>query len=332
VNRKAFAASIGAAIVGFPQIARATGGLEIGGRVSEPAVRVLLARGSNIPMPAQLDAWHFLWSGETYRGDFAFVRLADGKQGLINVLPLDSYLYGVSGAEVSTTWPSEVQKAQAILSRTYVMRRSRVDRPYDVLATDGDQSYCGIDGESVERHAAVDMTAGKIVTYEKRPASVAFSACCGGRTADPGDAGPASVPYLRSFVDPHCVGTLYHHWEVRVPYASIAGRLDLERAGALRSVTLRNFGNGLRPRQLRFAGTDATIDVDVDTFRAAAGFRVVRSTFLRAITPTGRELLVGGNGFGHGVGMCQWGARAMAASGASAAEIIAFYFPKTAIA
>jgi stage II sporulation protein D len=330
MNRKAFVASAGAALA-LPQAARATGGLDIGGAVKEPFVRVLLASGSNIPKPSQLDAWHFLWNGHTYRGGFAFVSLADGKEGLIDVVPLDSYLYGITCEELSPAWPSEVQKAQAILSRTHITARLGADKRYDIVASEKDQRYGGIDVESVERRAAVDSTAGTIVIYETSPAVVAFSACCGGRTADPADVGSSAVPYLCSFPDPHCSGTRYHHWETRIAYPSIASRLDLERAGALRSVELRNFGNGQRPRQLTFTGTAATVDVDTVAFRLVAG-PSVRSTFLHLVAPTVEELIVAGNGSGHGVGMCQWGANVMASSGASAAEIIAFYFPKTAIA
>jgi len=332
VNRKAFAVSLGAALVAFPRVARATGGLEIGGPVKEPAVRILLASGPNIPPPKQLDAWYFAWNGRTYRGGYAFVPLPGGKQGLIDVVPLDSYLYGVVSTELSPAWPSEAQKAQAILARTFVTTKLRPEKPYDVVATDSDQHYGGIEGESVEGRAAVDTTAGKIVTYAKSPAQVYYSSCCGGRTADAAEIwGGSKVPYLRSIADPHCVGTPDYRWETRVAYDGVQRRFDLARAGALRSVQLRDLGSSLRPKALTFAGSSANVDVSTDAFRAAVGYGVVRSTFLRSVTLSGEELVVAGNGFGHGVGMCQHGARAMAASGASAVEIIAFYFPNTAL-
>jgi stage II sporulation protein D len=278
-----------------------------------------------------LDTWHFLWNGHSYRGAFAFVALPGGNEGLIDIVPLDSYLYGITETEVSTAWPGEVQRAQAILARTYISHRIGADKPYDIVASEKYQNYGGIESESIERRSAVDTTAGRIVTYEKSPALVAFSACCGGRTADPADLGTSGTPYLQSFPDPHCVGTRYHHWKVRVPYAALARRLDLEQIGTLHSVELRNFGNGLRPGQLSFVGSAATIEIETAAFRTAADSKTVRSTFLHSVAPAGEDLTVAGNGFGHGVGMCQWGARVMAAAGASASEIIAFYFPKTAL-
>ena len=322
---------MGAALVAVPGVARATGGLKVGGPVREPVVRILLASGNNIPAAQQLDAWYFSWNGRTYRGAFALVSLSGNKQGLIDFVPLDSYLYGVVSAEVSPAWPSEAQKAQAILARTYVTTKLRPDKPYDVVATDSDQHYGGIQSESVEGRAAVDATAGRLVIYAKAPAQVAYSSCCGGRTADPAEVWRSSVPYLRSFADPHCAGTPEYRWDERVSYDAVRSSLDLPRAGSLRAVELRHVGPSGRPKELAFTGSSATVEVETSAFRAAAGLKAVRSTFLRGVTPAGDDLIVAGNGRGHGVGMCQWGARAMAAGGASAADIIAFYFPKTAI-
>ncbi len=163
---------MGAALVAVPGVARATGGLKVGGPVKEPVVRILLASGDNIPAAQQLDAWYFSWIGRTYRGAFALVSLSGNKQGLIDFVPLDSYLYGVVSAEVSPAWPSEAQKAQAILARTYVTTKLRPDKPYDVVATDSDQRYGGIQSESVEGRAAVDgRQAGSLSTPRLQPRS-----------------------------------------------------------------------------------------------------------------------------------------------------------------
>src|ERR1700686_730246 len=175
---------MGAAVVALPRVARATGGLKVGGPVKEPVVRILLASGANIAPAKQLDELYFSWSGRTYRGGFALVPLPGNRAGLIDFVPLDSYLYGVVSAEVSPAWPSEAQKAQAILARTYVTTKLRPDKPYDVVASNSDQQYGGIQSESVEGRAAVDATAGKFVLYSGAVAHVAYSSCCGGRTAD----------------------------------------------------------------------------------------------------------------------------------------------------
>lgn len=331
MTRREFAASIGAAAIIFPGRAFASGGLESGGGSGkETLVRVLLGTGSDISSARQLDAWHFAWNGRSYRGGFAIVPLDGGKQGLIDALPLDSYLYGVVSREVSSAWPLAALQAQAILARTYVATKLRPDKQYDVVVGVSDQTFGAIETETVEARAAVDATAGRLVTYRGVTAHVAYSACCGGRTADPADVWNSSIPYLHSVVDPHCAGSPGYRWETRVDRDAL-GSLNLARCGTLRSVEMRGMTRSGRPRQLAFNGSATTVQVETDSFRAAAGMSVVRSTYLRSVVPSGDALEIAGNGSGHGVGMCQWGARAMAAAGASAADIIAFYFPTTKI-
>jgi peptidoglycan hydrolase-like amidase len=222
VKRRAFVTAAGAAALFAPRAARATGGLDVGEPQVQRSVRVLLASGDGFASPRQLDAWHFAWNGRSYRGAFAFVTLDDGRRGLLNVLPLDAYLPGVLGAEVSAGWPAAAQQAQAIVARTYALRKLRPEKLYDVTAGDADQSYGGIESESVEGRAAVDATSGTIVTYRGLPAHVAFSSCCGGRTADAVDVWRTPYPYLRSVEDPHCAESPEFRWEALVPYDGLA--------------------------------------------------------------------------------------------------------------
>jgi stage II sporulation protein D len=335
VKRRAFVTAAGAAALFAPRAARATGGLDVGEPQVQRSVRVLLASGDGFASPRQLDAWHFAWNGRSYRGAFAFVTLDDGRRGLLNVLPLDAYLPGVLGAEVSAGWPAAAQQAQAIVARTYALRKLRPEKLYDVTAGDADQSYGGIESESVEGRAAVDATSGTIVTYRGLPAHVAFSSCCGGRTADAVDVWRTPYPYLRSVEDPHCAESPEFRWEALVPYDGLARALDLGRLGAPRAVELREVDGSGRPRAVAFSGAGPEVEVATRDLRSAAGPSVVRSTYLREVRLQSdgerRLLAIEGNGRGHGVGMCQWGARGMAASGSRADEIVAFYFAGTAL-
>lgn len=326
-----FVTALGASIIPIPVAAQATGGDGVDGPVNERLVRVLLASGDALGEPKQIDAWHFAWNGRTYRGGYAYVPLGGGRRGLINALPLDDYLYGVISRELSPEWPRATQEAQAIVARTYVISKMQPDKMYDVVTTDSDQRYAGIPSESVEGRAAVDATAGTIVVYRGAPARTAFSACCGGRTADSQDVWGAALPYLKSFVDPNCAGTPDYRWQVQIPYDALQRTLDLSRAGTLQGVELKNVTASGRPRSVVFEGSASRVEVPTGTFRAAAGMTVVRSTFLRNVTAGPGGLTISGNGSGHGVGMCQWGARKMGDRGASGADIVAFYFPNTTL-
>jgi len=334
MDRRAFITLTGAALVGFPRVARATGGLDITAPESRHVVRVLLASGA-FEAPQPVDSWRFGWSGRTFRGTFDTVVLPDGRPGLVNTLPLDAYLYGVLSKEVAASWAPGAQQAQALVARTYALLKLRPERAYDVAAGQSDQIYGGIESETVEGRAAVDATAGTIVTFDGLPAHVAYSACCGGRTADAADVWKTPLPYLPSLPDPHCAGTPGFTWQVELPFGTVAGAFGARLAdiGALRSVDLRVDDPAARPREIAFVGAASTFETTPAAFRTAVGPSLIRSAFVRqvAVEKGGASLALSGTGHGHGVGLCQWGARVMGSQGAAAADIVSFYLPGTAL-
>jgi stage II sporulation protein D len=294
-------------------------------------MRVLLASGP-VEAPGPADDWHFMWQGRGYRGSFAVVRLPDGRDGLVNMLPLDAYLYGVLAKEVSPSWPAASQQAQAIISRTYALGKLRPENAYDVVASEADQHYGGIEGESVQGRAAIDATGGVIATYLGMPAHVAYSSCCGGKTAAAGDVWDTPFPYLPSMTDPNCVGSPAYDWQAVVPLATIEAALPAcTDIGSLRSVALAVANPGDRPTGISFVGSGATFVTTPKVFRESIGASVIRSAFVHSarVQNGGTSLGLTGTGRGHGVGMCQWGARAMGEQGSSAHDILAFYLPGT---
>lgn len=334
--RRSFLLSSAAAAcaAAWPRVARATGGLDVDDQAPVlHQMRVLLASGTYAPAQ-QLDTWHFAWNGGTYRGTAATVALRDGRNALVNTLPLDAYLYGVLSKEVEASWAAAAQQAQAIVARTYALHKLRPEAAYDVTAGDADQNYGGIASETVDGRAAVDATAGVILTYGGLPAHVAYSASCGGRTADAGAVWGTPYPYLASIVDPNCVGTPGFDWQVsvRTDVLDRAFGTAFASVGALRAVTLQVDAPNERPRAIGFSGASANFQTPVPHFRMAVGPALVRSAFLHTATLAGdgSTLSLAGTGHGHGVGLCQWGARTLGENGASAAQIVAFYFPGTA--
>jgi stage II sporulation protein D len=332
VRRNEFLIASGA-FAAIPRVARATGGLDIENAESNVAMRVLLARGSFVP-PEPLDSWRFAWDGRTYRGTFASVRLLDGSTGLVNTVPLDAYLYGVVGKEISPTWPHASQQAQAIAARTYALLKLRPDRSYDVVAAESDQHYGGIEGESVECRAAIDATAAQIVTYQNLPAHVAYSSCCGGVTANAADVWKTPEPYLTSVADAYCADAPNFEWTVDIESADIASAFRARfPIGDLRDVHVAIPAPNARPTDVTFVGSSSTFDATPAEVRNAIGPSVVRSTYIRSasVGRGGGLVTIAGTGRGHGVGLCQWGCRGLGLVGASAAAIVACYFPGTAL-
>ncbi|MBD5635502.1 MAG: SpoIID/LytB domain-containing protein, partial [Candidatus Eremiobacteraeota bacterium] len=275
--------SAAAAFAVVPSVARATGGRDVESAESVVSLRVLLASGS-FPSPQPLDGWHFAWDGRTYRGTYEIVGLPDGRSGLVNVVPLDAYLYGVLGKEISASWAPGSQQAQAIVSRTYALGKIRPGKPYDVVAAESDQHYGGMEGESVECRAAIDATAAQIVTFERKPARVAYSSCCGGRTAASADVWKTAYPYLTSVADPNCSGAPNFTWTAQIVRddLEIAFGPRLEAIGALRDVRLDTSDPGARPSGIAFLGSAATFETSPAEFRTVLGSGLVRSTFVRS--------------------------------------------------
>lgn len=317
--------------------ARATGGRDVGGVIAGHDMRVLLASGPLAAPAAEIiDAYQFRWNDHIYRGRFESVTLPDGRIGLVNVVPLDAYLYGVISKEVSAGWPRAALEAQAIVARTYALTKQRPGKPYDVLAGESDQVYGGVQSETVEARDAVDATAGQVVTYAGTPAHVAFGSCCGGHTADAADIWGTDYPYLRGVADPHCTIAPEYRWERDLPFDEFSRALAPQAsvAGTVQRVELRDVDETGRARHVALVGDRGIAEMKMTVFRNTLGTAVVRSTLVRSVDiKRGGDaaVAIAGTGRGHGVGLCQWGTRGMASQGAQAAEIVGFYFPATAI-
>ncbi|WP_135555024.1 SpoIID/LytB domain-containing protein [Paenibacillus cymbidii] len=175
-------------------------------------------------------------SGRTYRG-FAELSQLNGKLAVINELPLEQYLYAVVSSEMSTGWPLEALKAQAVAARTYAVRKNMAYTVADVTDTTLDQAYEGKEFDDVVK--AVDATRGEIIVDAAgKPIEALFSSNAGGMTADNAEAWRGKAPYFRAGASPDdgdAAGRL--NW-LRVAMAD--GRLGYVRSDLLRDTGQRN--------------------------------------------------------------------------------------------
>lgn len=148
---------------------------------------------------------------KAYRGTFTVA--SDGKKlTLVNVVPLEQYLYAVVPSEMPKTWLPEALKAQAVAARSYALA-TRKTGAFDVYPDTRDQVYGGLDAEAPTSTAAVDATAGDILTYDGRTAKTYFFSTSGGRTAAVSDVWKSTpIPYLVSVPDPYDSLSPYHDW------------------------------------------------------------------------------------------------------------------------
>jgi stage II sporulation protein D len=295
---------------------------------SVPALRVLLGNGDAQP----LDAGTFTYDGRKYRGSFA--RSPDG--GVVTTVPVEQYLYSVVAREMSPGWPPAALQAQAICARTYVLQRSAPGRAYDLVSSESDQIYRGLESEAADTTAAVDATAGRVLRFGGAFASIAYSSSCGGHTESSADAwGGVPRPYLEGVVCPWCTASPDYHWTNTIQGDDVARVVaqTLSPIGALQSVRVSQADASGRARQIEItAAAGVRFTASATDFRRIIGSRVVRSLLIRSIVAgPASQFVIEGSGLGHGVGLCQWGANGMASAGKSAQDILAFYFPGTAL-
>jgi stage II sporulation protein D len=291
------------------------------------ALRVLLGNGT----AQRVDAQTFLFDGRRYRGTFS---TADGG-AVINTLPLEQYLYSVVSREMPHSWPQAALQAQAIVARTYVLQRSSPSRAYDLVPSEANQVYTGIDAEHPETSAAVDATAGQVLRYGNAFAQVLYSSCCGGHTESNGDAwGGLPIAYLCGVQCAYCNDSPWYKWTQHIPLTQVQDALSspLRGIGDITDITTDAPDPSGRARFWTFAGSVGSHVIKAEDVRRALGTRVLPSLLVHQIAvQAGQRVDIEGGGLGHGVGLCQWGARGMAFTGADARAILAYYYPGTGI-
>jgi stage II sporulation protein D len=299
----------------------------------------LLVAGQQLSSPIKLlssDGQERIRLGKKfYRGDI-LIRAASGDRlDIIEYLPLEDYLYGVLPVEMSPDWPLEALKAQAVASRTYALKYINPARDYDV--TDGVemQVYGGTSKGNARIIEAVTSTRGEVLKYKGRLVTAFFHACCGGHTGSAKSAwGEELIKPLYGVTDPFCSGSRHSRWEFYVPAQDLLKFIQTRGSTALKVKGVRVYrkdGSG-RAATLRFTTDRGVKDAPVTELRKYLGNYEFRSTLITRITPVKGGYEFGGRGWGHGVGMCQEGAKYMAMRGRSYKKILRHYYPGAAIA
>jgi len=296
---------------------------------STPELRVLLGQGTLVGGTGG----GFTFDGRAYRGRAA--QLADGS--VVSTVKLEEYLYSVVPREMSPSWPAASLQAQAICARTYVLERSNPRRAYDVVPSELDQVYSGIATESAAGRAAVDASAGMVLSYGTAFAQVMYSSCCGGHTEASSEAwGGAPIPYLEGVACTTCTSSPYYRWNRSIDTAAVARAFsaELSAVGPLQAVSEGERDASGRARSFVLQGERGAVPVRGEVFRLRLGPRVLPSLLITKFEPATEapeRIVIEGGGLGHGVGLCQWGARGLALEGAALSDILHFYFPGTEI-
>jgi stage II sporulation protein D len=323
-------------------------------------IRVGDARGGAAPMTLSSSGGIVSVNGKRYRGDL-LLSPADSGLVVVNRLDIEAYLRGVVPREMGIRGDNEraALEAQAVAARSYaVVRLHNASRAYDLAATTSDQVYGGVEAENALADAAVAATEALVLMYDGRIVNAPYSSTCGGSTAEPSEVWRSrNEPFLQRVSD-------------RIPgsdrfYCDIAPRFRWERSWRHDTLTaiveryLRSYAQvpagpvgsvrGLSVEGRTPSGRVAAINLETDRGRyrlqgndiryvlRSPGGELLNSTYFSPEIVAGSDgrlsrLTIRGLGYGHGIGMCQWGAIGRARAGQDFRTILRTYFPGTDVA
>jgi stage II sporulation protein D len=282
-----------------------------------------------------------------YPGAVSVRSADDGTLSLTVALPFERYLEGI--AEVPPSWPPAALDAQAIAARSYALAHIGFDGPEGaevqkpICATTDCQVYGGIavpPTPGIRRwYAAVRRTAGQALVFDGRPADTVYFSTSNGRTYGNEDVfGSSPLPYLRPVVEQDDGASPQSRWNVALPFRDLATFLseDGEWPAGARIAFVERAGS-----MVVVKGPRLTKSIDADSFRYAVNEwapclqpgryptdnlpTTIPSGWYDATSRHGRAIVTG-RGWGHGVGMVQWGAYGKAKRGWSAARILSYYY------
>lgn len=262
-----------------------------------------------------------IWIGDRwYRGKVRLIRQGHGVTA-VNLVDLEEYLYSVVGSEAYPTWPMEALKSQAVVARTYALYKSSKggNRHYDLDTTTKTQVYKGLETEFVTTHEAVNETGGQVLTHNGKVILAAFHSSSGGHTENVEDVWSSSLPYLRGVVDYDQLAPVFQ-WRKSFS-ASQMGQL-IGGIGAVRSLIPQRTTPHGRIITLKVVGTHGSKSITDDNLRKALN---LKST-LFTVSANGETFQIDGRGYGHGIGLSQWGSHYLAEQGIPYDQIVSHYY------
>jgi stage II sporulation protein D len=233
----------------------------------------------------------------------------------------------VVAVEVRPEWEMEALKAQAVISRTYAFyqKRKNGDAIYHIASSVIDQVYKG-NNRDIRVTQAVEETKGEILTFDNKPIESFYHSTCGGKTEKPEDVFGKNYPYLKSVESP-CDLSPYAQWERDIQISEIEQALDVQ---GLKELSIKSHTSADRVREVEITTNSGLETISALDLRKALGWKNLPSTNF-SLSRVGDSVVFKGKGYGHGVGLCQWGTLQMARDGKNYKEILSFFYPGTVI-
>ena len=269
-----------------------------------------------------------IYGGRPFRG-YLTVLINGGRLIVVSQMPLESYLVGVVNGEIDSSWPMDAVKAQVVAARSYALYQMKVQALYYDLKTDvTSQVYAGFDSEDERTREAVKATRGQVLYKDEDLIQTFFHSSCGGNTTSAREVWGMAQPAQEGVYCGECEEAPYARWNlpleageiIRVVKAFFPGVDEVSSMGVHR----RSRDGRI---QTLFAETGkGRVLFDAGEFRKEMGYRRLPSTSF-SLGMSGDRIILTGQGYGHGVGLCQWGARGSALRGMDYKQILRKYYP-----
>ncbi len=265
------------------------------------------------------------YNGRIYRGAIWFkpIRAAgEASFQAINLVDLEDYLLSVVPSEMPSSWAKEAVKAQSIAARSYAVAnfwKNEKDN-YDLKDTTDDQVYLGVESETAAGNLACDETAGIVLKHNQKVISAFFHSTSGGATEVGENVWGKEIPYVQSVVD-YDDSSPHFSWLRRFPVDQAEKAFALK-PGSLLSIQPFWKVASNRVKQAAVVSLDNTTIVTGERLRQL--FKLPSSIF--NVSFEDGSYIFAGRGFGHGLGMSQYGAKTLAESGYNAAQILSYYY------
>jgi stage II sporulation protein D len=261
------------------------------------------------------------------------LRVAVSKSPLqILEIPLEEYLLGVLAGELPHDWPEEALKAQAVAARTYALYRKQHPqaKTYDITSDVNDQAFRLREDYPRQFISAVQATRGETLWWQGHLIPAFFHSCCGGRTEQAAHVWKWAnkYPFYEIKEDPFCKKCPDGKWEFEVTKDEMTFLLQTHRlaSGQVDHIIPYSSDKSHRMHEVAIITDAESVALTSNRFRQLIGYGRVRSTAFNVLEQDDRFVFIGA-GHGHGVGLCQWGARGMSEQGKSYREILQFYYP-----
>lgn len=299
---------------------------------AEETIKVLMLDSPDNPLPSEeaerieVLQGKVFFNGQAYAGSFEIIKDKNGLY-VINTIPFEKYIEGVVASEIGRDWELEALKSQAVISRTYAVfnKNLNINKNFHVTSSVLHQLYKG-DNDDPLITRAVEDTKGEILTYEGNPINALYHATCEGITELPEEVWKNSYPYLKS-VECNGKNAPYEIWQRSFASEALGKALGVN---DITDVHIASYTSTGRVKTLKIVSDTNEKEIKATEFRRLLGYKELPSTHF-TVTKADTEIVFHGKGYGHGVGLSQWGALEMARQGKTYKEILAHYYPGTVI-